>query len=84
MSIKRHAGPFTALKDRKYWDTWRRNNLATTRAHDVAEVLNSDHHAVTTNDIGLFKEKQKFSRAIFDKVMQTDRRKKHVREYEED
>ena len=31
-SIKRDAGIFTTFKEGKYWDTWRRNTLATTSA----------------------------------------------------
>jgi hypothetical protein len=83
-SIKRDASIFTTFKDSKQWDTWRRNTVATARAQDVAEVLNPNYRAVTAEDKALFKEKQKFMYAVFDKTLQTDRGKKHVREHEED
>ena len=60
------------------------NTLDTARAQDVAEVLNPDYRAVTGDDVALFKEKQKFMHAVFDKTLQTDRGKKYVREHEGD
>ena len=39
---------------------------------------------MAADDVNLFKEKQKFMCAVFDKTLQTDRGKKHVREYEND
>ena len=56
-SIKRDASLFTTFKERKYWDAWPRNALATARAQDVAEVLNSDYLAATNDDVNLLKEK---------------------------
>ena len=41
----------------------------------VAEVLSPDYNTVTTDDIALFKEKQKYMNTFFDKAMQTDRGK---------
>lgn len=70
------------MKDRKYWDTWGRNTLATSRAQDAAKVLNPDHNAATTDETDIFKENQTFTNAVFDKVLQTGRYKKHVRKYE--
>ena len=55
--------------------------LATTRTQDVAEVLNSDYHDVTADNVALFKEKHKFIHADFDKMLQKDRGIKCVREY---
>ena len=49
---------------------------------DVAEVLNPDYRPATEDDVNLFREKQKFMHAVFDKTLQTDRGKKHVRENE--
>ena len=47
-------------------------------------MLNPDCLPVTNNDVNLFIEKQKFMHAVFDKTLQTDRGKKHVREHEGD
>ena len=40
-SIKRDSSQFTNFKYGKYWDTCLRKTLATDRAYDVAEVLNT-------------------------------------------
>ena len=56
-SIKRDSGIFTNFKEGKYWENWHRNTLATARAQNAAELLNSDYCAVTTDDVNLFKEK---------------------------
>ena len=47
-------------------------------------MLNSDYHAVTADGIDLFKHKQSFIQAAFDKVLKTNRGKTYVREYEGD
>ena len=47
-------------------------------------MLNSNYRAVTSNDVNLFKEKQKFMCAVFDKTLQIDRGKKHARDHESD
>ena len=39
---------------------------------------------MTTDGMALFKEKHKFMHALFDKVMQIDRGKRHEREYKID
>ena len=83
-SIKRDASLFTTFKDGEYWDIWHRNTLAIARAQDVAEVLDPDYYDVTDDGALLFKEKKKFISAVFDKTLQTDQRKKHIREHEGD
>ena len=59
-----------------------RKPLATTRVQDTAEVLITDHKPMTTDVMSLFKDKQKFMSAAFDKVFQADRSKKHEKEHE--
>ena len=80
--IKRDASLFTNFKEGKYWDAWSRNALATARAQDATEALNPDYSPVTAYEVNLFKEKQKFMHAVFDKKLKTDRGKTHVREHE--
>ena len=46
-SIKRDANIFIAFKEGKNWDALRRNTLATSRAQDIAEVINPDYLPVT-------------------------------------
>ena len=81
-SIKINAGILTTFKEGKYWDAWRRNTLATTKVQDAAEVLNLHYRTATADDVNLFKKKQKFVCAVFDKMLQTDRGNKYVREHE--
>ena len=38
-SIKRDLSQFSNFKEGKYWDKWRRNTLATSRAQDLDKVL---------------------------------------------
>ena len=81
-SIERDAVLFTTFEEVTCWDAWRRNILATTRAQDTEEVLNSDHCSVNADDVNIFKEKQKFTHAVFCKTLQTDRGNKYMKEHE--
>ena len=83
-SLLKEIQVFLLLLRKKYWDTLNRNTLATTRAQDIAEVLNPDYRPVTDNDVNMFKEKHKFMHSVFDKTLQTDRGKKYSREHEGD
>ena len=67
--IKREASPFTELEDVKFWDTWHRNILATTRAQCADEELNNGYKTATYDEMAFFKKNQKFTRAGFDKVL---------------
>ena len=71
-NFKGDACIFTNFKEGKYWDAWKRNDLATTRAQDTVKVLDSDYRAETNDESSLFKEKQTFMHAVFDKTLQTD------------
>ena len=54
-SIKRDASLLNTFKEGKYWDTWRRNTLATPRAQDICEVLNPNYSPETNDDVNLFR-----------------------------
>ena len=75
---------FNTFKEGKYWNTWRMKTLATDKVQDLAEMINPDHIPVTQDDMHIFKEKQNFMHAIFDKTLQTNRGKMYVREQERD
>ncbi len=79
--IKRDASLFNVLKDPKQWDSWHQSTLAQARAQDVSDVLNSSFKP-TTEDQDLFKAKQKYMYAVFERVLQTDKGKALVRSYE--
>ena len=55
-SIKREASLFTTFKEGKYWDSWRRNTLTTSRAQDTAKVLNPNYLPVTDDDVNLLEK----------------------------
>ena len=60
------------------------NTFTAAIVQDVSEILIHDYKPVISNHIDLFKQKQKFMCTVFDKFLQTDRGKKHVREHERD
>ena len=82
--IKRDINQYIVLKDGKQWDAWQRSTLAMARSQAVDEVFDSTCSPVSPRDIDLFKEKQKFVYAVFDKCLQTDQGKAFVREHAKD
>ena len=60
------------------------NSLATSRAQDVHNVLDTNHTPLIQDDVNLFNEKQKFMHSVFSTTLQTDRGNKFVREHEDD
>ena len=66
--VKIGASLFATFKLEQYWDTWRRNTIATSRSQDAAEELSFDCSSATIDDIALVKEKQKFVQSIFNKA----------------
>ena len=73
--IKRYSSQFASFKERKYWNAWRRNSLATARAQDMDKVLYLDYTPLTQEEMNLFSEKQKFVHSVFSTTLQTDRGK---------
>ena len=71
-SVKRDSSQFNNFKEGKYWDTWRRNTLATARAQNVDEVLDPSYSPSTAEEQSLFNEKQKFMCSVFSTTLQTD------------
>jgi len=71
------------LKDNKQWDSWHRLTLAQARAQDVTEILNLNYLPLPSQD-SLFKAKQKYLYAIFERILQTDKGKSLVWAHEED
>ena len=64
-SIKWYSSQFTNFKEGKYWDTWRRNTLATARAQDLDKVLDPDYAPLNQEEMKLFSEKQTFMHYVF-------------------
>ncbi len=71
------------LKDNKQWDSWHHLTMAQARAQDVNEVLNHEYVPLPGQE-SLFKAKQNYLYATFERVLQTDKGKLLVRTYEED
>ena len=82
--IKRDTSLFPVFKEDKQWDNWRRTTNAQGRAQDVAEVLDSTYTPTTAEDKALFKEKQTYMFAVFEKTLMTDQGKAYVREFEKE
>ncbi len=79
--IKRDASLFVILKDLKQWDSWHRSTVAQVRAQDVYDVLDPAYKPSPT-DKDLFKAKQKYMYAVFERVLQMDKGKALVRSNE--
>jgi len=80
--IKRDANAFSALKDMKQWDQYKRSTKAQARAQGVAEVLDPAFTPVLQDDKDLFEAKQQFMYAVFEKTLLTDFGKSVVRAHE--
>ena len=48
---------------------WHRNTLATYREQEVAEVLNYDYRAITSDEVNIFRHMHKFMHSLFDKIL---------------
>ena len=83
-SIKRDPSLFTIFKDGKQFDSWQCSTMALACAQDVSEVLDPLHIPVAQDDKDLFKEKQKYMFAVFDRTLQTDTGKALVHKHEND
>ena len=82
--IKRDPSLYVIYRDEKQWDNWQRSTLAQARAQDVDDVLDSTYTPSAPDDVILFKEKQKFMYAVFERTLQTDQGKAFVRAHEAD
>ena len=83
-SVKRDSNQFTNFKEGKCWDTWRRNDIATSRAQHVNEILAPDYTPLTQEKRILFSEKNKCMHHVFFTTLQTYRGNKFVRDNERD
>jgi len=80
--IKQDASLFTILKDPKQWDSWHQLTMAQAKAQDVFKILDPSYAPNQTEE-PLFKAKQKYLYAVFERVLQTDKGKVLVCAYEE-
>ena len=79
--IKRDVSHYSVLKDEKQWDAWSRSTVAQARAQDVDDVINPAYTPTNNAEKTLFKEKQKFMFAVFERTLLTDQGKAYVRQY---
>ncbi len=79
--IKRDIGLFSTLKQDKQWDVWQRATIAQARAQDLSEVLDGNYVPVIPTDQALFREKQKYMYAVFERTLLSDKGKALVREH---
>lgn len=80
--IKRDPALFPTLKDESLNDGWHRGVTNQARAQDVHEVIDSSYVPPTDEAKALFDAKQTYMYAVFEKVVQTDRGRAIVRQYE--
>ena len=81
--IKRNTSQFIPLKDDAAWDNWNRGTIAQARAQDLDEVLDPNYIPATVEATELFKEKQKFMYAMFEKTLLTDKGKSLVCQHQQ-
>ena len=80
--IKREVSQYTMLKDKQYFEAFKRNLLVTVTTHGCEEILNGDYKPENNDDSReLFKQKQYFMYSVFHKVLQSDMGKPLVRKY---
>jgi hypothetical protein len=82
--IKKDPSIFPTLKDEKYHDIWHRSFINQARAQDVSDVLDESYLPLTSDDLALFTEKQKYLYAVLEAKVLTDRGKAIIREHEAD
>ena len=83
--IKRDAGVFPTLKERKEWKTYKIALESQAKAQRVFEVLDPDYVPPTTPDEKeLFQEKQTYMYAVFIRTLKVDFAKKATLDFPQD
>ena len=80
--IKRDPSLFPALKDERFNEQWHRSMVTQARAQDVSEVLDPLYVPLTTDDLNLFNEKQKYMYAVLETKVETPKGKAIIRKHE--
>ena len=80
---KRDPSLFPTLKDESLNDLWHRGVINQARAQDLQEITDPSYVPVTDEEKEVFDLKQAFAYGLFDKIVQTDRGRAIVRQYEE-
>ena len=79
---KRDPSLFPVLKDESLNDQWHRGVINQARAQDLQEIMDPTYVPETEEDQVVFDLKQAFAYGLFDKIVQTDRGRAIVRQYE--
>ena len=82
--IKRDPSVFIIFKDDRKWDQWNRSTTAHCCAQLLSEVLDSKYKPKNKEEELLFKLKQEYMYAVFEKTLLTDKGKSFVRQHEGD
>jgi hypothetical protein len=80
--IKRDPTLFPTLKDESHNDSWHRGVVNQARAQDVHEVMDPEYVPANPEAKALFDAKQTYMYAVFEKIVQTDRGRAIVRQFE--
>ena len=81
-SIKREASAYSVLKDKCFFDKFKRDLLITAKSHDVSEILDPSYTpGHSPEERKLFEAKQVFMYKVFNETLQTDMGRTTVRKY---
>ena len=81
-SIKREASAYSVLKDKCFFDKFKRDLLITAKSHDVSEILDPSYTpGPSPEERELFEGKQVFMYKVFNETLQTDMGRTTVRKY---
>ena len=82
--IKRDKTQFPVLKRDMDWNEFKGSTITEANAQGVETVFDHAYVPITSDDIALFKEKQKFVLSVFERSLQTQNGKSIVRKHRED
>ena len=82
--MRRDASLYATLKDNHHWNNWNRSVIAQAQAHDLKEVFIMEYVPVNDEDIKLFDEKQCFTYALLNCIVQTDKGKAFICQHKKD
>ena len=78
-TIRRDPSQFKPFTDKRHWATWHLHFVATARAQDLQDILDSNYVPRTADDRAVFQAKQEYLYSVFVTVLLTDEGKALVR-----
>ena len=81
-TIKLDASAYSPLKSDLFFDNWHRSFVATAKAHDLADVINTSYKPRNPTDAAKFQVRQNFLYSVLDKNIQTEVGRRIVRKHQ--